>query len=834
MQNNQNFLQINSLGSADPTNLKIQTDFKTQPLPVNYTPSQRNTLLSGISGGITDVQNSPIASSVHADWDSSPNNPIIQGFQNLFSDPSHAAKFDHPQVQNSLFDIDNGIKGQAGVFRTPQQGLTSFGSDIDGKPLYAFDSIRNSDAFDLGKNKLYTAGSVIQQLGSFSDKDDADRFAKVTSLAGDPNFMGRIEGLKSQGDTKGAVNTIMNEFGYPGIDGIHDHDDPKRAAGLAFAAYNYAENAEKLSPAQKSLSLSTMALMSYKFKDGSDLSSKPIIKDEDGKTAFSVGNAMALAGNGTDIYSLQKNWDQIDALQRLTYGKGTASQMAATGTRMGLLGDPTMGGASVKHSEADLGKAGFTSIPSAGLGAITGNGQALPDGYEVVGAGDQPNQVIAVPKGLSGTTATINGSPEIRSLNAAPGVKKASTGAFKVASNWLPTGPQPTTARGTSFASGLGQSGALNDPYLKSAVATTSVYGNTVSKDQVGGLRRSIEDAALDYETGGISSKVQKADQVLTGGKGEALREKIQSKDPAIQAEDAIGSKVLSTGFKAADSAFGGKSSSQAGRDSVRALGVTNGLIDGKNWTVTNSDGTTADVGTDGHGGQHEFRFKDKDPNNINRSLNAYDVDYTNDLDFTANMMTSALTRMMAGGKGTPVDQFAGQLANASLGKVGFGQDMTEENFNYVRDNVRGYYFKKGIQTKEDAYALMNQMAGTSRITEMDQVAMQQGINLAFDDNAFDSANVLMAGRGKGLEIAGQIPQSPGPNFKFPADSSKAIPHVNTAPLGDESEVSTPIAPDQHFLKFDPGTYGGNANTTAFTDSIIKYQDQYNKARISR
>jgi len=106
------------------------------------------------------------------------------------------------------------------------------------------------------------------------------------------------------------------------------------------------------------------------------------------------------------------------------------------------------------------------------------------------------------------------------------------------------------------------------------------------------------------------------------------------------------------------------------------------------------------------------------------RPLSAYDVDYTNDLDFSSNMMTNALMRMVAGGKGTPIDQVAGQLGNAALGKVGFGQDMTEENFNYVRDNVRGFYFKQGIQTKEDAYALSNQMFAEGRIAEVDLVAM--------------------------------------------------------------------------------------------------------------
>lgn len=818
MQNSK-FLQITPLGSADPNNAQLASNYlkvgKTND--AGFDPANRE----GVSQNINLKVGSP--TSIKDIWDSSPNSPIIQGFQNLFSDPKHAENYNHPEIQNHLFDVDNTVKGTAGVFRTPQQGLSSFGSDIDGKPLHTFDAIRNSDDFTLGKNRLYTAGSVLQQLGSFEHPDDSDKFAKITHLSGDPNFMGRIEGLKSQGDTKGAVNTILTEFGHPELDNIHGSEDHKRSSALAFAAYNYAENAEKFSPSQKSLALSTMGMMSYKFKDGTDLSSKALIKDENGKTAFSTGDAMALAGSGIDVFSLQKNWDQIDVLQRLTYGKGTASQMAATGQRMGLLGDPAMGGVSVKQTDAQLGQAGFTSVPSAGNGAITGDGRALPQGYEVVGAGQKPNQVVAVPQGLSHTTATINGSTEIRSLNAADGVRKASTGAFKVANNWLPTDKNTLNSRGTSFASGLGQSGAMNDPYLRSSVAATSVYGNTVntkvSKEDVGTIRRAAENATLNVASAGLSGKVQQADQLLTGGKLEAAREKIQGADPLLMGEDKLGAAVLNKVLPAIEGGFGGKSDEQQSRDQMRKLGVTNGLVNGSDFTVQLSDGTTADVGVDGHGGQHEFRDPSKSQGE-NRSLNSYDVDYTNNLDYSANMMTSALSRMMAGGKGTSIDQFGGQLGNAALGKVGFGQDMSEENFNYVRDNVRGFYFKQGVQTKEDAYALINQMAGTGRITEVDQVAMQQGVNMVFDDNAYDTANVLLSGRDKGIQVAAQIPKAPGPNFL--GGGPKPVPRPVAQPEGNDGVIPS-VTP--YPLVFQAGSYGGNSNTSAFTNSIIKYHD---------
>jgi len=763
------------------------------------------------------------------EWDTTPNNPIIQGFQGMFNDPK---PFDTPEVQTKLFDVDNLVKGQAGIYRTMQDGLTQFGSDLDGKPLYAMNELRDDQSFDLGKNKLFTAGTIMQQMGAFSDEEEADKFAKFTSDAGDPEFMGAITGLSATGDKKGAVNLIMKEFGYPEVDSLTDYDDKDRAYGTAFAAYNFVENVEKMSPAQQSLTLSTMGMMSYKFKDGTTLKDRAVVKGADGETKFSLGEAFSIAGTGADVLSMQKNWDQLEVVQQISFGKGGPGQIAATGKRMQMLGDPSMGGAAVKQTDADLGRLGFTAVPSAGMGAITGNGNALPPDYEVIGAGTKPGQVIAVPKGLSFSAGTINGTTEIRSLNNADGVKPASIGAFKTHSNWLPN-KSSNNLRGTSFAAGLGQSGVLNDPYMSSALATTSVMGNTVSKpkvtqEQTKEIRQSVENAAANYVTGGVSGKVQKLDQQLTGGKGEEIRDKLDSLNPMNVVTDKLNEKILNKGMGLIDSNFGGKSKEQTGRDAVRKLGTQSGLINKDNWTVTLSDGSTADVGKDGNSKEGRmFRFQDKAVGE-NRELNPYDVDYTNDLDFSSNMMTNALTRMISGGKGTAIDQVAGQLGNAALGKVGFGQDMTEENFNYVRDNVRSFYFKQGIQTKEDAFALSNQMVADGRITEIDAVAMQQGINMTFDDGGYETAQVLMSGRWKGLEVASDIPKSPGPNY----DAVETKPTVKgSADITDMMETQEVVP---YTLDMNPGTYGGNANTDIFTKSIIKYKDPWSVRNASR
>jgi len=924
MQNK--FYQISALGSADKKNMDFLSLFNSVSTPADPNAGQlQNTIGTFGTKDVNTIQQG--INTIAQDWENSPNHPLIQGFQNLYSDPKFAKRFDTPEMQLKLFDADNLVKGQAGIFRSQQEGLIPFGVDINGESLYAYNEITNDQNPDLGKNRLFTTGALMQQLGAFQNEGEADRFAKVTSVAGDPSFMGAVTGLAAKGDKKGAVNLIMKEFGHPELDALADHDDVEGASKTAFAAYNFVNNIEKLSPAQQSLSLATMGMMSYKFDDGTTLKDRAVIKGPDGSTELSFGEAISLAGAGVDVMSLQKNYDQLDVIQRVTFGKGTPSQMAATGKRMQLLGDPSMGGAAVKQSSADLGALGFKAIPSAGIGAIVGDAAVLPDQYEVVGSGGKPGQVIAVPKGLSFSTATINGSNEIRSINNVDGVRQASLGAFKTYQNQFPNTSTPSY-RGTSFAAGLGQSGLLTDPYIVSALTAASVMGNTVSRQPqqqaqaqptgpgdviLGGIKTVGALATLGKVTGLIGSGAAASGGTGAGGLAASLQGLNAAQGAAsgasaasgAAAAEAGGSAAASTGmsgyfipgaaivagtygaYKTADAmgdmaaggdrtrtgALGGAASGaaigagigsvvpgigtaigagvgavvgataglagdffgsnknrfQVARDKVRGFLADSGLVDRNTWSVTLSDGTLGDMGKDGGGGKHQFRFSDKVVGGEPEKLKAYDVDYTNDLDFTSNLMTSSLVRMMAGGKGTSIDQVAGQLGNAALGKVGFGQDMTEETFNYVRNNVRGFYAKQGIQTKEDAYALSNQMLAEGRITETDAVAIQGGINLVFDDNAFDTAQTLMAGRWHGINVAADIPQSPGPNFDVMPVQKPVGSDVKMPSIDEIESVMQQQAVDatEYEFKMNPGTYGGVPNSDMFVKSIVKYKDPW-------
>jgi len=204
-----------------------------------------------------------------------------------------------------------------------------------------------------------------------------------------------------------------------------------------------------------------------------------------------------------------------------------------------------------------------------------------------------------------------------------------------------------------------------------------------------------------------------------------------------------------------------GKSKDQGGRDSIRSHFKEMGLVDG-DYKVALPDGSIANLGIDGHGGQHDAT----NPDLIDRKqkkLNAWDLDYTNDLDYVSGMAGIGLARMLGGGSNKPVDQLGNQIGNAGLGSVGFNQKMTRENFDTVMQNQRALYAKSGINSKADAYALSVELLKQGRISQTDAVQIQQAANMMYDQNGYDTAQRLMNGRQRGAEVAADGLPKPKP-----------------------------------------------------------------------
>jgi len=230
----------------------------------------------------------------------------------------------------------------------------------------------------------------------------------------------------------------------------------------------------------------------------------------------------------------------------------------------------------------------------------------------------------------------------------------------------------------------------------------------------------------------------------------------------AAGAAGVVGGLVSPMGLNAAPfvgSVFGGsgKHKDQKARDSIRDLYKNTGLVN-DNYQVSLADGSQFDLGLDGDSGRRTWAAPDRRMQGAPDELNAYDIDYTSDLDFFSGMGGITLSRLLTGSKATNVDQMGGQLGNAAISNIGFGAPMTQENFNKMTANQRAMYAQSGINSKEEALALTNEAFSAGRIKENDIVSMQQSINMVYDDD-YALANKLNSGRWKGLEGAAQVPQ---------------------------------------------------------------------------
>lgn len=240
-----------------------------------------------------------------------------------------------------------------------------------------------------------------------------------------------------------------------------------------------------------------------------------------------------------------------------------------------------------------------------------------------------------------------------------------------------------------------------------------------------------------------------------------------------------------------------GKSEDQMGRDGQRKLLQSVGVSD-KNHQITLADGSSFDIGVDGHGQQGSFKGRD----GVRR---AWDTDYTNDMDYAASMGSISLTRLLNGKTGKSIDQLGSELGNAVLGKVGNGADFNQSNFSAVMGNLRGVYSQAGIKSKADAYALINQGYADGRWDESTAISMQQAANMMYDKNGFETAQRLMAGRNQGADVAAKTPENkPTINVpKDPLDSGFRAPGLKIPSNPQDSGFGKPI----------PGTVTANRPT---------------------
>jgi hypothetical protein len=250
----------------------------------------------------------------------------------------------------------------------------------------------------------------------------------------------------------------------------------------------------------------------------------------------------------------------------------------------------------------------------------------------------------------------------------------------------------------------------------------------------------------------------------------------------------------------------------------LRELGVV-----GTDYSFMFPDGSQGNFQGDA-GQMHQAKDPSKLVGGQRGELFGFESDYTNDLDYVAAMTGITLSRMLGGGKDKAIDQVGNLMGNQFLGKVGFGQDFTPENFNAVIDNARAMYAKSGIKSKEEFMALSNEAFSQSRFNDADRAVAQQVANLVFDKD-FGQASQLMNGRQKGLETAARTP-SQGSGARAPRKGTifdklpTGIPGAKWAPILSFEEAQLAVAPAVRYLESVKGKSTGPSSLQSFVNNL--------------
>lgn len=733
---------------------------------------------------------------------------------------------------SAITSQSTGALNVAGLFSSPQPATQPVSTTSSGQTVHASLPLLQSNNSSAGSNFVNTMQGVVAPMGALSSTDHS-RLATLSQSVSDPTTLATLDTHAASGDAKSFVNSALTATGLPAI---KDASNPQNAAS-AYTAYQLSQNWGAMSPAQKSLGLAAMGMQGYQTDSGHSLVSKPVVAPvvaKDGtvvKPGLTVGQGIDLLQKGYNVYPLIKNWDQINAIQKVAGSTGDAISLASFAKSNNMLGfGPT--GASVPNVTFQvLASAKAQAAPQFGVGAITtAPGAQLPQGYKAV---------TRVASGAAIAVPTPNANSVTPSfLPAGAGSNGISSTAQQLYSSWSAK-PQ---SNGNAISNGqLGGSAAaaalssmkLNNPYLNAGIIASDVLVNGVNKKTVTNtalgagaaatgtgsylaagktaysdsqilgssgqsdaakaaeIRRNNENTAAGITTFGASSVLQGADQKYFGGKGEATRETLDKFNPQSRIQDFVNAKIIgATG--------GGKSDVQSSRDDVRSTFKNVGLAD-DSYQVTLADGTKADIGTDGHGGSHSVtnsQALSPDQQGKVKSLSSYDLDYTNDLDYAAGLGGITLSRLTNGKVSTGVDQVGSQLANASLKSVGFNQPLNPQTYATTMQNMRGFYAQAGIKSKGDGYQLANQAYSEGRLNETQLTSAHQSLDLVFDNNSFGAARNLMQGRQAGVQAASKLPPTTEPIVA--QKTVIPVPRAAQQPLTKEAAIA------KNKLKYQP------------------------------
>lgn len=479
-----------------------------------------------------------------------------------------------------------------------------------------------------------------------------------------------------------------------------------------------------------------------------------------------ISNMMALYSFGNGVYNLQQNWDSMNDVERsagilhtMQSGMHAYVGLDKLSQQYNWFGNSAV--ASANNATPNIVQSTSEVAPAQGAGWVGDVSAGLAwasAGYSAVNAyRTDYNGRVSDAAAQAGTTAA---GQTLGMMGTAALTDSAAAGSFAASSAYA--GPAALISAGTMMG------------------ANTASYYSGVHKDKIlatGGLaaglgsgRNTAQDRRNSAAVHSISGALTGAGIAIASGlaSGLTLGATIGSVIPVVGT--IIGAAVGAVVGVVTTSGKFGHSREQAHRDMMRRTIQQSNIIqraENHHFYYVLADGQYYNVGIDGSGGRAmdinaktktfyhpELLQAGKDQEHANKlkgEMLPYDIDYTNNLDFTASVLARPLIILGMGGSNNrdqqEYEQMLGYLTNATTSNM--GREFTADNFEKMRGNIIAGIQRTGINNKSQLVDSISYLYLRGKVTKTDFNKAKMAANLIYDNNGYQQAQNLnhQAGR---------------------------------------------------------------------------------------
>lgn len=519
-----------------------------------------------------------------------------------------------------------------------------------------------------------------------------------------------------------------------------------------------------------------------------------------------ISNMMALYSFGNGVYNLQQNWDSMNDVERsagvlhtIQSGMHAYVGLDKLSQQYNWFGNNAVASASsvtptVLQSTGEGAFVLSTGETVQGVQTLANGNTLLANGAQITssgeyipaaGAGAQgAGWVGNVSAGLAWASAgysAVNAYRTDYNGKVSDAAAQAGTTAAGQYLGMTGTAALADTAAAGSFAASASYAGPAA---LIAAGATMGAnaasYYSGVHKDKIlatGGLAAGLGSGRNTAQDRRNSAAVHSMSGALTGAgiaiasglaSGMTLGATLGSVVPVVGT--IIGAAVGAVVGVVTTSGKFGHSREQAHRDMMRRTIQQSNIIqraENHHFYYVLADGQYYNVGIDGSSGRAmdinaktktfyhpELLQAGKDQEHANKlkgEMLPYDIDYTNNLDFTASVLARPLIILGMGGSNNrdqqEYEQMLGYLTNATTSNM--GREFTADNFEKMRGNIIAGIQRTGINNKSQLVDSISYLYLRGKVTKTDFNKAKMAANLIYDKNGYQQAQNLnhQAGR---------------------------------------------------------------------------------------